>query len=287
MRCLSPLIAWRRKDRVGVTLKFSEGDSRFGLKLPCGTCTACLLERARQHAVKCAHEREMHARSCFITLTYDEEHLPYGASLVKEHFSNFMRELRKKFEEPIRFFACGEYGARWHRPHYHAILFGVDFFQDRFVSARRGSEVVYRSPCLESVWTMGRSEIGSASFESACYVARYVAKKCERVGVEGREPEFLLCSLKPGIGVPWLERYYRGVAARDSVVINGMEVRPPRLYDKWMEKNHPDLYRSMKERRRAGVLAPGEDPDDCSSRWEVMEEVLLAKLNRFQREVEV
>lgn len=286
MRCLSPLIAWRRKDRVGVTLKFSEGDSRFGLKLPCGSCVACLLERSRQHAVKCMHEAECHDRSCFVTLTYDEENLPYGGSLVKEHFQKFVRALRDSMEVPVRYFGCGEYGARWGRPHYHALLFGVDFVEDRRVSGKRAGTEVFRSARLEGLWKMGRCEIGTVTFESAAYVARYVAKKLGEKALAGREPEFLVMSLKPGLGIPWLEENYAAVYARDSVIVRGSESSPPRSYDVWLARRFPESYNAVKLRRQVqSVYAPGEDPDDRSSRWEVMEEVLLAKLNLFAREL--
>lgn len=285
MRCVAPLTAFRRVGVLGVRFKPQTGDTAF--LLPCGSCVACLLNRSRQHAIRCVHESEMHERSCFVTLTYDEEHLPYAGSLVKEHMSRFMRDLREKFEEPIRFFGCGEYGSRWGRPHYHLIVYGVDFVQDRYVAGRRSGEDVYRSPCLESVWKMGRSEIGSATFESAAYVARYVATKCSDSGLAGREPEFLLSSLKPGIGVPWIEENWRHVYARDSVVVRGCEAKPPRMYDKWLGANHPDVFRRVARARKAEWLEPGTDPDERTTRWVVMEEVLKAKLNFFAREVEV
>lgn len=286
MRCLAPFVAWRRKERAGVTLRYAEGDPRFSLLLPCGTCAACLLERARQHAVKVVNEAELHDRSCFVTLTYDDEHLPYGGSLVKSDFQKFVKSVRNRFGSGIRFFGCGEYGTRWQRPHYHVIFFGVDFVEDRYVSGKRAAGEVFRSPSLEGLWPVGRSEIGTVTFESAGYVARYVAKKLGEKVLDGREPEFLLMSLRPGLGVPWLERYYRSVYARDSVVVRGAECKPPRLYDKWLEREHPELYRVVKRRREAERLARGDDPDDRSSRWEVMEECLLAKLNLFAREVE-
>lgn len=286
MRCLAPLTAFRRVGVPGIRFRPETGDA--AIKLPCGSCVACRLSTARQYAVRCFHERQLYERACFVTLTYDEEHLPFGGSLVKEHLSQFMRRLRREFpDERIRFFACGEYGARWGRPHYHVIVFGVDFFQDRYVAGRRSGADVYRSPCLEALWPLGRSEIGTATFASSAYVARYVAKKLDDRLLASREPEFLLCSLKPGIGIPWLEKFYRGVYARDSVVIDGVQLAPPRLYDLWLERNHPRLFRRVRAERLAERrFEPGADPDDRSTRWSVIEEVLLAKLNLFAREVE-
>lgn len=285
MRCLAPLTMFRRVGVPGVRFRPQSGDHSFSV--PCGTCVSCLLHRSRQWAIRCFHERQFHERACFVTLTYDEEHLPYANSLVKEHSQQFMRALRLEFEEPIRFLSCGEYGSRFSRPHYHFILFGVDFQSDRYTAGRRGGEDVYRSPTLERVWTMGRSEIGSATFESACYVARYVASKVDSRALAGREAEFLLSSLKPGLGFSWIAENWRHVYARDSVIISGLEVSPPRYYDKYLARVSPDTWARVSLSRVSKVPVAGTDPDDRSSRWEVMEECLRAKLNHFSRELEV
>lgn len=277
---------FRRVGVLGVRLRPQSGDRAF--PVPCGSCTACLLERSRQHAVRCSHERELHERACFVTLTYDEDHIPYANSLWKDDFRGFVRRLRAAVPGvALRFLACGEYGARTSRPHYHFILFGFDFAADRRVSGRRGGEDVYFSPLLAKLWPVGRSEIGSATFESAAYVARYVSKKLGPRALGDRESEFLLMSLKPGLGVPWIAKNWEHVYARDSVVVRGVEARPPRMYDKWLSVNHPEVFARVKRARELVRLPPGEDPDDRSSRWDAMEEVLLAQLNRFSREVDV
>lgn len=304
MRCVAPLRAFMLRERsasgkaavlIGGRVRYDgRGDpSTFSspigdaIGLRCGSCVACLLERSRNWAVRCTHELQVSSCACFVTLTYDEEHLPYGGSLVKEHFRRFIRDVRKAFGSGIRFFGCGEYGSRWQRPHYHAILFGVDFVSDRYVSGRRSGEYVYRSPCLEALWPMGRCEIGTATFESAAYVARYVAKKLGERALEGREPEFLLMSLRPGLGERWFREFGASAVARDSVVLGDCEMPLPRYYDKLLERWSPVMFRELKDARMARRLERGEDVDRFEGRLAAMEEVLVAKLNQFSREVEV
>jgi len=229
--------------------------------LPCGTCEWCLLERSRQWAVRCMHEAECHDANCMVTLTYDDEHLPReryrlvngrvehlrAGSLALEDFQDFMKRLRKRFvlnrrmvHKPwpdgmvpgIRFFHCGEYGATYGRPHYHALLFGFEF-PDRVSLGERDGYPVWRSPILEALWPYGRSEIGSVTFESAAYVARYVMKKASA----GVTDEYLTMSRRPGIGAEWWRRYGRETSSRGGVVVRGSLSGIPRSYRKLLAES--------------------------------------------------
>ena len=109
------------------------------LKIPCGRCVGCRLERSRQWANRCMLELQYHESSYFVTLTYDDEHVPVtyysenvdgearsGLTLRARDLQLFMKRLRKEHSyERLRFFACGEYGSNSYRPHYHAIIFGL------------------------------------------------------------------------------------------------------------------------------------------------------------------
>jgi hypothetical protein len=179
------------------------------------------------------HEASLYEDNCFITLTYDDQHLPWAASLNKEHFQKFLKRLRKRYApQTIRFYHCGEYGERHGRPHYHALLFGFAFPDRALLGERRGLPV-WRSEALEQLWPYGRSEIGTLTFESAAYVARYILKK--QVNTESphelREPEYLTMSRRPGIGRDWIERYAGEVYPRDAVIAGGARIKPPRYYD--------------------------------------------------------
>ena len=220
----------------------------------------------------------MHDESSFVTLTYAEEFLPPGGSLVLSDFQKFMKRLRKKIGR-VRFFHCGEYGEQFRRPHYHALLFGCGF-PDRQLWADRGTGPVYRSGLLEELWPFGQSEIGSVTFESAAYVARYVTKKVtgeaaaehySRVDLETGEifklaPEYATMSRRPGIGATWLEEFYSDVYPRDHVVSRGREAKPPRFYDQRFADRDPEGFERLKAARRKARKREDETPDRLAVR---------------------
>lgn len=148
------------------------------MEVPCGQCIGCRLERSRQWAVRIMHECSLYESNLFLTLTYSDEHLPHRGVLVKRHFQLFMKRLRKHFANRlIRFYHCGEYGSLTQRPHYHAILFNVDF-PDRVLHSKNGrGESLYESATLAKLWPYGQATYGEVTFESAAYCARYCVKK--------------------------------------------------------------------------------------------------------------
>ena len=85
--------------------------SKESMTVPCGKCIGCKLDKARSWAIRCVHEASLYEDNAFITLTYDDSHLPPTGSLVKADFQNFMKRLRFHFGgNNIRFYQCGEYG---------------------------------------------------------------------------------------------------------------------------------------------------------------------------------
>ena len=79
----------------------------------------CRVSRSQQWAIRIVHEASQHEANCFLTLTYDGEHIPDSYSVSVREVQLFMKRLRKKLGHPVRYFACGEYGDHGHRPHYH------------------------------------------------------------------------------------------------------------------------------------------------------------------------
>jgi len=239
--------AWRPAEgSPSKRLVFDKRKSHSGVAItvPCGQCVGCRLERSRQWAMRCLHEKQLHRHNCFVTLTYDNDHLPEGGSLVKRDLQLFMKRLRERFGAGIRFYACGEYGDETSRPHYHALLFNHDFSDRKLVRESKSKNSLFSSKECDLVWGQGNAIIGDVTFDSAAYVARYIMKKItgddaaehySRVSPDGRVysvlPEFTVMSRRPGIGLGWFEKYGSHVYELDSVVINGREVRPPRYYD--------------------------------------------------------
>lgn len=289
MPCYHPIPGWyavKRNESGKRSIVFStvDGYKDKPLQVPCGTCVGCKLERARQWALRCMHEAKMHEETCFITLTYNDENLPPNGSLVPEHFVNFMKRLRFKYGEGIRFFHCGEYGERLGRPHHHAILFGLDFPDKRSHSAS-GDNILYTSESLDKLWGYGFCSIGACTFESAGYVARYTLKKVVGPGAAahygGRVPEYLTMSRRPGIGRSFVDKFGAEIYRSDSVIVNGAECKPPRYYDNVAEKARPTVLKRVKARRRAAAAA---SPDNTGKRLIVREVVKQAAITSLRRD---
>lgn len=130
-----------------------------------------------------------HEASCFVTLTYDEDHLPAGGSLLPEDPQQWLKRFRIALAPTrIRYFLVGEYGESSWRPHYHLSIFGV------------GPEV---GPLIQQTWGKGWTSCYEFNETTAQYVAGYVIKKLtskDMEALQGRYPEFARMSLRPGLG---------------------------------------------------------------------------------------
>lgn len=239
--------------------------------IPCGKCIGCRLEKARQWAVRCVHEAQMYNQNCFITLTYNNKNLPKDRNIEKRALQLFFKKLRKHINtQEIRYYACGEYGDKMGRPHYHACIFNYDFpdkkllhgAQRRFNKGyfqQTNDHDLFTSATLDKIWAKGYATIGELTFQSAGYVARYVTKKITGEKAKnhylGRTPEFALMSRgnkkngKGGIGKPWLLKYFTDVYPKDFFTINGVKNKPPRYYDDLLKKIDPDLLVKLKIER--------------------------------------
>ena len=178
--------------------------------IPCRKCIGCKLEYSRQWADRCMLELKYHMQSCFLTLTYDDNHLKNingdslkegeHASLYLRDFQLFMKRLRKEYEgTKVRYYMCGEYGSESFRPHYHIILFGIDFTDRVFYKRTKQGFYLFNSPCLSKLWNNGHAVIGDVDWDSCAYVARYTAKKMLQdsdIFIRWNVlPEFTQCSL--------------------------------------------------------------------------------------------
>lgn len=241
MVCFRPLKAYW-KPGGGIAFSAKKGWYDRHLELPCGKCPGCRLARSHEWALRCVHEAQMHERNCFLTLTYSPECIPEDGSLRVEDWQRFAKRLRKRLG-PFRFFHCGEYGEENFRPHYHAVIFGLDFGEDRVPLKRERGHTLYTSRCLDETWGLGIATIGSVTWQSAAYVARYSLKKVHdekaeermlRVDLETGEvvrirPEYVTMSRRPGIGSKWFEQFASDVYPADEVVHEGKRYRPPEV----------------------------------------------------------
>ena len=252
-------------------------------KIPCGQCIGCRLEHSRQWANRCMLELQYHDSSYFVTLTYDDEHVPrsfypdpatgeanISLTLSKRDFQLFMKRLRKKFsDDHIRFFMSGEYGSSTFRPHYHAIIFGLHL-SDLTVYKRSTQGFTYfNSESLQSCWSdkdgrpLGFAVVAPVTWETCAYTARYVMKKLRGEEAEfyrkfNIQPEFSLMSRRPGIARQYFDEHpdiYDSDFINVSTDKGGRKFKPPRYYDRLFDLENPEKMQEIKDIRKKMAVA--------------------------------
>lgn len=155
-------------------------DNPNGLEVPCGKCLACKIARSREWALRMIHEYDSWDRAVFITLTYDDEHLNYKNGFIQptidsKDLQKYFKRLRKTLataKRKISYYACGEYGEKTERPHYHAIIFGIGI--EEHLLEKNGN--VSKGICKD-LWGKGNVHMGLVTYDSARYVSQYIDKK--------------------------------------------------------------------------------------------------------------
>lgn len=327
MSCYYPLDGWKSKrlnknGKREIVFNRKDGYSDMPVKLPCGNCIGCRMQRSQAWAVRCMHEASLHQFNMFLTLTYSDEKLPSGASLNKAHFQDFMKRYRSHVEyeakkhglkKPvIRYFHCGEYGKnnsekRKHRetykvsnlgrPHYHAIIFGHEF-DDQIAMEVQNGNTLYMSPTLEKLWGHGIGRIGKVTMESAAYVARYINKKVTGEAAEDHytrldpdtgeldilQAEYTTMSRRPGIGKDWYDKYKNDCYPKDFLTYKGKRIQIPKFYDSILEEEDIELYEKIKAKRRK--RAEDNKEDNNLDRLRVKEICKKSQVRQLKRGLE-
>lgn len=211
-------------------------ESRDGMEVPCGKCLSCRIQRRKEWSIRMMHEKEFWKDSIFITLTYDDIHLPEYDSLSKHELQKFFKRLRKNLDgQSIKYFACGEYGDLTQRPHYHAIIFGLSLRPDDKLL------VIESWPyCDWNNQTILKESFAPADDDCIRYVAQYIDKKFsgeladEQYTQLNREPVFKLCSL--GIGKKYVDKYHDKIVDKGYITLNGVKHTLPRYYLKRLDQ---------------------------------------------------
>lgn len=276
------IISYRQAEKILAT------DHSFGfvdipkashiLQIPCGKCQECKLRYAKTWSDRCMLESKFHDSSYFITLTYSDEHLPYvekdglkSPTLKKSDFQNFMKRLRDRLDYPVRFYMCGEYGTNTRRPHYHAIIFGLKLDDLVFYKKSPAGDILYMSPFLEDIWSLGYVVVGDVTPNSCGYVARYVSKKVgtdlnEVYAKTGITREYTTMSLKPGIGKKaYSPDMFRKGYLSLSTEKGGVKIFPPRYFEKFYQKDCPDEFLEYKKVRTSRLAFASIGAKDLTS----------------------
>ena len=272
MACYHPLYSyWRTLDdgsREKVfannhDLPFIEKDGHIyseKIELPCGQCIGCRLDYSRQWATRCVLEAQQWQYNYFVTLTYNDSHVPYNKfqyvdyftgelcddfalTLMPEDLQKFMKRLRinlkRKYNFPcddspgVRFYACGEYGSTTERPHYHLCLFNCPLPDLEAVANNFRGDVYYESEFLNDVWSdkygpIGYVSVADLSYDCCAYVARYMTKKHKGKDASYYDehhiaPEFSRMSRKPGIARSYFDANSGKIYTFDEIIITGSD----------------------------------------------------------------
>jgi hypothetical protein len=279
MACQKPLQAFRAATGGPVFFsKPNDGHYYQPIEIPCGYCILCRTEQARQWAARITHEAQLHDESCFVTLTYDDQHLPEHGSLDYSHLQLFWKRLRKAIApKRVRYYAVGEYGDKSLRPHYHACIFGHAFIADRII-LRSEPYLLWTSPLLQEAWGLGHVSVGALNPSTASYTASYVLKQQARgkryCRIDPDTGELVavvqpraFMSRRPGLGNGWYELYSRNTYDNDHIVINGSLGKPPRYYDNKLRGQHPDRYERIKDSRRKNATRLTNDALHARARY--------------------
>lgn len=291
MACFHPIEAWdltvdfaQDPERV-ISFRSPSADDRQKyirqgrlLQLPCRKCVGCRLSKSREWANRAIMEEIYHQESWFLTLTYDDEHLPRSfpvdestgeilsvhGTLVKRHVQDFLKRLRFHTGQKFRYFVAGEYGSQMYRPHYHFLLFGLRLNDLSVISHNFAGQSYYVSDIITKCWPDGVHILGPVTWQSASYVAQYTMKKATH-GFDRSfyrkaaiQPEYQSMSLKPGIGYQYyvdhpdlFDYSYFNVSTPQG----GRRVYPPEYFKRIFKSSNPDAYlkRSLASRKEAEI----------------------------------
>lgn len=274
MQCVNPMFAFAvpyREDGIFKHKIFFNSPSMLKSKeyrnahvfsiyeLPCGKCICCRENKAREWALRLKCESYLHDVTSFITLTYDDDHLPAGGNLNYKDVQLFLKRLRKSQESKIRFFCAGEYGSTTSRPHYHLIVYNYMPSSARTFSQSE-SGTLYTSESLSSYWGLGNAVFSRANTATMLYTARYAVKKLRdendaKNGVKNdvknndkkdlqKVPEFCRMSLRPGIGYNFLSKYQDDFKS-GYLVDNNCRFSIPRYFRKKLVEDFSSDFQSI------------------------------------------
>lgn len=151
-----------------------------------------------------------------------------------KNYNNQAKEFNKNLPNvKISYLLTAEYGKRTHRPHYHAILFGVDFADRVFYKKSKRGNIIYKSSTLTKLWSNGICTVDSVNLNAK--TARYCTKYCAK---DSRTDDtFMLVSR--GIGDEWLLKNFNGL----SYMLDGREYTIPKLiWNKYIANKYKNNY---------------------------------------------
>lgn len=255
-------------------------------KVPCKWCAGCQETYSKEWATRCMLEASQYKHNYFITLTYDENHIPKDDELVNkktgEIFQNdnweqghllskdlqdFNKRVREHWRKNyghtgIRFYASGEYGGQTKRPHYHMIMFNLPIpLEELKIYKIKEGHILWNCDILTEKWGKGFVGLAEVNWDTCAYTARYVMKKLkgkiddEKYYEQGMTPEFVRMSRKPGIGLQYFTENFQKIYRNDEIILAGHKekiqpVKPPKYFDIKFAELFPETMDKIKAARK-------------------------------------
>lgn len=146
--------------------KSPHGNSKTYVPVPCGKCNICLNNRRKEWTIRLKEEFKVTGKALFVTLTYNDDHIPYSSesgceSVSKTDVQKFLKRLRKDVK--FRYYAVSEYGGQTERPHYHLLLFGLTM---------KSANLILKAWTLQGQ-EIGHVQVGVLSEAGIAYAAKY------------------------------------------------------------------------------------------------------------------
>lgn len=166
---------------------YKNGKKGDKIYVPCRHCVNCIDARIREWTYRLLAESKKHTKVCFITLTYDDVHLPVNGSCSSRDIQLFMKNLRRHLEyhgskRDICYFGCTEYGGQYGRPHAHLLILGVDIDDLQVKKSKLVSENTKN--CVSPFWKKGILNYGIDVSLQDSKMVRYVTKYTEKLDTD-------------------------------------------------------------------------------------------------------
>lgn len=239
---------WKIKLKRRLDFSYSDYCNRYGkenvILIPCGHCPSCILARRKEWAVRCSAEASFHEKNCFITLTYDDLHLPGSLDQVKIDLKKFIKSVRNSGFK-IRYFGCGERGELYGRLHAHIILFGWIPDDIYYIGVSDSGDALYTSDFVDKLWNKGRCTVQFFGESVGAYVAGYTSKKL------GEKYGFQIQSTRPGIGYNFAVHHANVSLKYDTIFGSFGQYKVPRYFEKIYESLGYGFYLDYLKTERA------------------------------------
>lgn len=237
MACMYPILI----DNPNVEMDLS-GNAK--MLVPCGKCENCIKLRRMHWSIRLQEENKVSLNSWFVTLTYNDQHLPVKdgyVTLRKNDLQKYFKRLRHD-NNKLKYYGVGEYGGKLYRPHYHAIVFNADPLSivDKW-SDKNGD--------------IGNVKIGNVSDASINYVSGYIINKIHYASDKIQNP---FAIMSKGLGKAFTENsrgFYREQNDYTYISKGGVRNSLPRYYREriWNEAERKEISDRNKERMKKEV----------------------------------